>query len=65
MPGLSKRRGAESHYYIFGQNSNTSGPLADTNDLKSESTEFNCQSFIILLWYCLIIFLVTSLHHPS
>ena len=69
MPGLFKRREAHIIYYIFSQNSNTCSSLADTKNLKSESTDFNCQDdgplFIILLWHCLIIFPFTSLPHPS
>ena len=46
--------------YICSQNCNTRGPLADTNNLKLESTNFICQVvstfFIILLWRCHIIF---------
>jgi len=67
MPGHFEPQKPISRYYILSLKSNTRDPLAETNNLNSESTNFNCQGncplFINPLWHCLLIFPFTSLPH--
>jgi len=43
MPENFQAEKQKTHFYMFGQNSNTRGPLAVKLSLKSESPDFNCQ----------------------